>query len=157
MRAWLTGLIGLLTPLLCAGLWSWGTYHLAVRGYTGPVQRPSERDHQAVLCKAWLVQERHNSRVWAMQLHLSCSNPLISWFSLREISTTRNIIWRNYINWKYILMILNDIFCIGVISILFLPSNGAMEIIHPMDWTPQFKNTMGYNVCENAKMLLRMK
>ena len=40
-------------PLLCAGLWSWGTDHLAVRGYTGPVQRPAKRDHQAVLCKAW--------------------------------------------------------------------------------------------------------
>ena len=44
MRAWLIGLIGLLSPLLCAGLWSWGTYRLAEKEYTGPFQRPSERD-----------------------------------------------------------------------------------------------------------------
>ena len=31
MRAWSIGLIGLLSPLLCAGLWSWGTYHLVWR------------------------------------------------------------------------------------------------------------------------------
>ena len=35
------GLIGSLSSLLCAGLWSWETYHLAQKGYTGPVQRPS--------------------------------------------------------------------------------------------------------------------
>ena len=35
-----------------AGLWSWGTYHLAEKEYSGPFQRPSERDHQAVLCTA---------------------------------------------------------------------------------------------------------
>ena len=47
------GLIGLLSSLLCAGLLSWGTYHLAQRGCTAPVPRPSKRDHQAVLCKAF--------------------------------------------------------------------------------------------------------
>ena len=45
-------LIGLLSPLLCAGLWSWWTYHFAQREISEPVQRPSERNHQAVLCKA---------------------------------------------------------------------------------------------------------
>ena len=55
MRDWLIGLIGLLSPLLCAGLWSWGTYHLAVKGCSGPVQRPSEREHPAVLCKAFAI------------------------------------------------------------------------------------------------------
>ena len=53
MRAWPVGLIGLLSPLLCAGLRSWETYHLAEKGYSGPIQRPSEQDHQAVLCTAW--------------------------------------------------------------------------------------------------------
>ena len=53
VRAWSVGLIGLLSPLLCAGLWSWGNYNLAERGYTGPFQRPLQRDHQAVLCTAW--------------------------------------------------------------------------------------------------------
>ena len=48
MRAWPVGLISLLSPLLCAGLWSWGTYHLAEKGYSRSLQRPSERDHQAV-------------------------------------------------------------------------------------------------------------
>ena len=55
MRPWPVGLIGLLIPLLCAGLWSWGTYNLAEKGYTGPFQRLSERDHQAVLCTAWVA------------------------------------------------------------------------------------------------------
>ena len=54
MRAWSTGLIGLLSPLLRAGLWSWGTYHLTQRGLSGPAQRPWERDHQSALCTAWI-------------------------------------------------------------------------------------------------------
>ena len=54
MRAWPVGLIGLLSPLLCAGLWSWETYQQAEKGKTGPFQRPSKRVHQAVLCTAWL-------------------------------------------------------------------------------------------------------
>ena len=32
-----------------------GTYHLAEKDYTGPFQRPSQRDHQAVLCTACVV------------------------------------------------------------------------------------------------------
>ena len=60
MRGWSIGLIGLLSPLLCAGLWSWGTYHLAQKGISQPVQRPSERDHQAVLCKAWSFNTNHS-------------------------------------------------------------------------------------------------
>ena len=43
MRARSIGLIGLLSPLLCAGQWSWGAYHLAQMGCTAPVQRPSKR------------------------------------------------------------------------------------------------------------------
>ena len=60
MRAWPVGLIGLHSPLLCAGLWSWRTYHLAEKGYIGPSQRPSKRVHQAVLCTAWKPQGRKN-------------------------------------------------------------------------------------------------
>ena len=37
-RVWSIGLIGLLTPVLCAGLGSWGTQ----RGVTGPGQMPSD-------------------------------------------------------------------------------------------------------------------
>ena len=66
------GLIGLLSPLLCAGLWSWGTYHLAQKGISQPIQRPSERDHQAVLCKAcwywfryWLGAWWHQANTWS--------------------------------------------------------------------------------------------
>ena len=52
VRAWSIGLIGLLSPLLCASLWSWGTYHLGQKGSAGPMKRPLERDYQAVLCNA---------------------------------------------------------------------------------------------------------
>ena len=44
-------------PLLCASLWSCGTYHLGQKESAGPVQRPLERDHQTVLCKAWSKAE----------------------------------------------------------------------------------------------------
>ena len=40
LASWLNWLTD---PLLCAGLWSLGTYHPAEKGYTGPFQRPSER------------------------------------------------------------------------------------------------------------------
>ena len=56
MRAWPVGLIGLRSSLLCAGLWSWGTYQPAVKGKTGPFQRPSERVQEAVLCTAWMLR-----------------------------------------------------------------------------------------------------
>ena len=47
------GLIGLLSPLLWAGLWSWGTYKPSGKGKSGPIQMPSERVQEAVLCTAW--------------------------------------------------------------------------------------------------------
>ena len=43
--------------LLCACLWSWGTYHLAKIEYTASVQRPFEGNHQAVLCKTCIELE----------------------------------------------------------------------------------------------------
>ena len=51
-KAWPVGLIGLLSPLLCAGLWSWEIYEPAEKEYTEPFQKPSEQVHQAVLCTA---------------------------------------------------------------------------------------------------------
>ena len=53
MRAWPVGLIGSLSPLLCAGLWSWGTYQPTEKGFSGHFQSPSEQVHQVVLCTAW--------------------------------------------------------------------------------------------------------
>ena len=52
VRAWPVGLIGLLSPLLWAGLWSWGTYQPSGKGKSGPIQMPSERVKEAVLCTA---------------------------------------------------------------------------------------------------------
>ena len=65
MRAWSIGLIGLLNPLLCASLWSWGTYHLGQKGSADPSRGPqngttkltcarhdeSHCPHQDFLCK----------------------------------------------------------------------------------------------------------
>ena len=62
---WLT------VPLLCAGLWSWGTYQLAQKEFTGPVQSPSEWDHQDVLCKACIPV----AFMWIIQLCLSHIQP----------------------------------------------------------------------------------
>ena len=55
MRAWPVGLIGLLSP--SAVCWSviMGDLSPAEKGYTGPFQGPSERDHPAVLCTVCLV------------------------------------------------------------------------------------------------------
>ena len=56
MRAWPVCLIGLLSPLLWAGLWSWETYQPSGKGKSGPIQMPSERVQEAVLCTAWSLQ-----------------------------------------------------------------------------------------------------
>ena len=55
MRAWPAGLIGLLSTLLWAGLWSWETYQPSGKGKSGPIQMPLERVQEVVLCTAWIA------------------------------------------------------------------------------------------------------
>ena len=73
---WPVGLIGLLSPLLCAGLWSRGTYQPTEKGFSGPFKRPSERVQQAVLCPACRVR-----RYWFIFMVVSNTTSVTSFES----------------------------------------------------------------------------
>ena len=101
MRAWPVGLIGLLSPLLWAGLWSWGIYQPSGKGKSGPIQMPSERVQEAVLCTAWFIQGQIKKKISKLRVTGLCAgnSPVTGEFPAHMASNAANVSiwWRHHV------------------------------------------------------------